>query len=242
MIAYIDVATCTFVLLYHRDRLAESAPSPSGGEILHETGFRTMSGNTVRLDLKDFACGGPFDNPLVLSLEGGEAFLECKLVHEMAEQIVELQLGAAIFMEGGLFVDPYYTIELRDRLVGCVERLVAIGGFYVGFSIILGDDENEDEYRDQFSQCVVDGAFSLARFVHCKQVMPRALLVGPQQLTRYGRETFLTCPAWRISTPLDDIVCVFTDNVIPSGKLRREKGVSYFREAFAHLEAALPPE
>ena len=152
------------------------------------------------------------------------------------------QPAAARFAEEGLFSNPCYTLELRDRLVSCVECLASLDGFDIGFSIYLGDDDNEEEYRDRFKDWVVGREFSLTAFVHYTDVMPGALFVGSTYVARHGRETFLKCPAWRISVPRDDVLCIFMDNVAPSGRLLRKEGLAYIREAFAYLRDVLPPE
>jgi hypothetical protein len=243
MLRFPDSATYNFVLLFQPDLAADAPNAQTLGAILTGAGFRDELGGNVSLNVQSFARGEPFENPLVLLINEGEGCLECKFVDGLADQTIEVQLGAARFLQESLFSDPHYTLELRDRLVASLEALTTLPGFRLGFSLHLGDDEEELTYRAWFAECVVKGRFSLPRLVHHTYLTRLALFIGPEYVQRYGRDLFLNCPAWRVSEPRDDVLCVFFDNVIPaSRKLHRLHDVSYLREALAYLRERLPPE
>ncbi len=142
-------------------------------------------------------------------------------------------------MRGGLFAVEGYTADVRDRLVEMVGDLAAIDGFQAGFSIHLGKDENEVEYRQWFTECVVDGRFSLERLINHDWLSIHSLAVGPSYVTQYGRDTFLKCPAWRVFEPRRDVIYVFMDNVVRGHSRSRLDKVSHVREALVHLRRHL---
>ena len=242
MLPYPDSSTYTFVYLYLRDDVSVDACAPTVGSLASDSGFRQEDGRNVQLDLVKFARDGSFDNPQMLQLAGGQAFLECKLLQSLAEPTIELQLGAMRSWDDSLYGEPHYTLAVRDSLVALTERLVSLSGFDVGFSLHLGDDEDEPIYRGWLAECVVEGRFSLARLVRHGWLTTHALFVGPKYVQRYGRDVFLKCPAWRVTEPREDVLCVFFDNVIPSGRLRRVHEVCHIREALAYLQERLPAE
>jgi hypothetical protein len=177
-----------------------------------------------------------------VKLGGGDALIDCRHVPELRDDSIELQLGADMYMEDSIFSDRHYSPDLRDRLISCVEKLASLDGFEAGFSIYLGQDQNDQHYRTWFGQCVVEGELSLTRFVNHHWLSRHAIFAGPAHLAKYGREVLLNCPAWRISSPRDGVLCVFLDNLYPSGRLRRAEGVSHIREALPYLRKRLRRE
>jgi len=212
------------------------------GDILTTAGFRKIDGSDVDVRVADVVEGGSFDNPTLVRLDGGEAFVECRAMPELREGLVEVQLGAARFWQASIFSDSHYTPNMRDQLVSVIEKATCQPDFQVGFSIHLGKDEPEWQYREWFSECVVDGVFSLARLVKHEWLSAHAIFAGPPYVQKHGRDVFLKCPAWRVTEPREDVICVFFDNVYPAGDIRRREEVSHIKEALPYLRSSLPAE
>lgn len=241
MLAYDDIGTYTFVFVYSKEDIRRKGEAADVGAIVNEAGFSAKGEDgSIHVDLLDFVDTEAFDNPQLLELAGGEAYLECKTVPTMASQWVEVQLGWMLFHGEGLFHRSRYSVDLRDHLVGCVDSLIGLNGFEFGFSLHLGDDHNELEYRDWFRECIVRKHFSLSRLVNHQWISIHSIAAGGRTLEHYGREVFESCPAWRLSSPSPDSVNVMFDAMCPGGPYRAiPDDVSYVPEAFAHLRAKL---
>jgi hypothetical protein len=241
MLAYDDVATYTFVAVYDRQLLLSSAQSLDVKNLLKVVGLEAKEPySELDFDLREFARSGHFDNPLILQMGNHEAFLECKILEEMDSQVVELQLGSMRRSAESLFQKPPYCPEVRDRLVACLEGLMGFDGFEFGFSLHLGDDENEVEYRDWFTECLVDSHFSLSRLVNHDWLSIHSIAAGGTTLQKYSEKVFENCPAWRIGHPSPQSVSVFFDSISPMEPfINNANEVTYEREALAHLRAQL---
>jgi len=139
MLAYDDISTYTFVLLYNENALTHAQSGADAGSILRKVGVQRQDGEPLLLDLAAVAGGAEFQNPTIAT------HVECKKVPGLGDPVIELQVGAGCYLARGLFDVGEYLPKLRDRLVEMVGDLVALDGFEVGFSVYLGDDENEIE-------------------------------------------------------------------------------------------------
>ncbi len=126
------------------------------------------------LDLRDFAQHGQFYNPqYLLCPEAAKArdqdmehtemnevgmTVECKIIPDLGQRFVELQLGMQEHGADSPFLSPDYPTWLRDRLLACIEALIGLAGFEFGFQVLLAKDHSrEGMYREQFSACIEGG-------------------------------------------------------------------------------------
>jgi hypothetical protein len=243
MLRFIESEITVFVLTYDAVNLSRSSFLDQVAGILSETGFVLPGGGHLNL-ASEQAVGEEYLNaPISMLLNGGEAFLDWKVLLELEGPVVELQIGSVTSIPVGMFSQPYYSPEMRDRLVGGLERLCGLAGFIAGFEVHLGNEfAGEGIYRGYFNECLVKRRLSLARLVHHEYLPVESLFVGKPYLDVHGREMFLRCPAWRVSQPSEHAVCVFLHNLFPTGKLMRTHGESFIREGLAHLRSALGRE
>ena len=239
MLAYNDSGTYTFVLLYDGNSLTRAQASADVGSILRRAGVRRADGESLALDLAAVAAGAEFQNPTIATLAGGEVYVECKRLPGLGDPVIELQIGAACFMRRALFAVEGYTADVRDRLVEMVGDFAAIDGFLAGFTVCLGDDEDERHYRRWFAECTQNGRLSLQRLLNHDYLSTELVAVGPGHIAMHGRDVFLKCPAWRVLEPREDVICVFMDNVVWGSSRSRLDKVSHVREALAHLRRHL---
>jgi hypothetical protein len=242
MVAYVDTSSTVFVFLYDRNAITEAVGVPAPGKILQDAGFEVKGGGAIPIDLQAVAKGAVSEEPIWLALNGGEAFAECKLVHDLGDTTIELQVGGATYLAGSMFDSPHYNSVIRDRIVSCVEHLCSIDGFHIGFLLFTGDDHTEAHYRMWFQECVVGCELSVARFLDHKWVLLDAIFLGPSYVRRSKRDVLMKCPAWKVTEPRQDILCIFMSNVDPFGVLRGEKADSRVREARAYLSSTLGTE
>ncbi len=240
MLAYNDIPTYTFVQLYDADHFAaKDHHSRTVNQILTDTGFEPRDDQRINLDLGAAASGRKPTQCQLVALNGGEGFLECKLIDEKGARYVELQLGAGRVYREGLFGDSHYTPEIRCKLMACIEKLASLEGFQIGFAVHLGDDEDERHYREWFSECLESSRFSLSRLLHHGWLSIHSLHVGPAYFDEHGRDVFLECPTWKTTRPSDDTLCLFLDNLDPAGAFRSEDRLSDIRKALPYLRNAL---
>lgn len=226
-----------FVFVYDQKRIQTGSWPLDVARILSDTGFHCQTDVPLQMRLETFIEHGVFDNPVSIFLAGGEGFFECIGLTGFAQPMVELQLGSVLYAEAGMFGEHRYTPESRDRLVACVERLVALAGFEFGFAHSPGKYDERD-YRDWFNECIIDGRFMMHRLVH---EFLHLVAVGGEGLKRCPRWVFEQCPAWRISSPSPESICVFLDNLVPAwrGMGSGEDVVMCEKEAFQHLRENL---
>ncbi len=239
MLAYDEIDTFTFIWLFDGRAVAAKDARTDVGSILRSAGVERKDGEPLLLDLSCVAGGARFHNPTLASLAGGEVYIECKEVLDLGESFIELQLGCGRFINRGLLSIDGYTAEIRDRLIEAVGAVAALDGFLAGFSIHLGNDENEVEYRQWFTECIVGGRFSLERLINHDWLSIHSLAVGPSYVRQHGHDLFLKCPAWRVLEPRADVICVFLDNLVEGLNRARLESVSRVREALAHLRRHL---
>ncbi len=214
MLAYNDIDTYTFVWLYDAAALRANTANGDAGAILRSAGFTRKDGRPLELDLRAVAAGSTFANPTMVTLAGGEAFLECKSPREFGGRLLEVQLGSGYRKDRGLYDVPGFTKTVRDRLVTAIEQLASLDGMEVGFSLQLCDEANEADYRTWLAECVVGTRLSLCRLVMSYWLELESIVAGPSQVATHGRDVFLKCPAWRISEPREDVICVFMHNLV----------------------------
>jgi len=173
------------------------------------------------------------------TLSGGEVYVECKRLLDFGHPVIELQIGSACFLDESLLGGRGYSGQMRDRFAAMVEDVASLDGFLMGFSVRLGDDAAEGHYRRWFRECVVGRELSLPHLLTHDYLFVHALAVGPGCVAKHGRDVFLKCPAWRVSAPRENVICVFMDNLVHGMNRGRLEKISHVREALAYLQRYL---
>lgn len=229
-----------FVFIYNTSAVSSKSLLIQLEDILQKVGFVLPDGRPVRVVPAEAREDRGLSAPLPVLLNGGEAFLDWKLLPELEGPAMEVQIGAATSIDTGMFSDVHYSPEMRDRLVAGLEELCSPRGFSLGFEVGLGSEfASEGVYREYFQECIIEKRVSLGRLVHHEYLPLWSLFVGQPYLDLHDRETFLRCPAWRVSQPSNDAVCVFLYNLFPTDTLMVTHGQFYVREGLAHLRNAL---
>ncbi|MFO0840162.1 MAG: hypothetical protein U1D55_16765 [Phycisphaerae bacterium] len=202
-------------------------------------GFQ-LGASCVAEELRNVAIGDRFVPRWLESESAKGSFLECQRLDSYDVESIELQFGAVMATEW-YFERKQYTTARRAALLDAIESLCACPGFEIGLSLFCGKDQaSEGMCRYWLGECIDDGRVNIGRLLRHDWLIVYSLHAGQSYLEQYGRSSFLSCPAWRVRCPTESSICVFFNNLDPSGAFAAEDRIEPCRRALQHLRAAFP--